>query len=460
MKDYRRYSYWLETAGDDLTPRPRLDGPITADVAILGAGYSGLWTAYYLLRRRPSLQIAIIEREIAGFGASGRNGGWCTSGFPLSPTLLEERFGCESARAMQMAVYDAVDEVGRVCAREAIDAHFLKSGALRIARGRHQLPAIEDAYAAYERLGLADHYGLLDREETAERIQVTKALGALMIKDCASVHPGRLVRGLARVVEKSGARIYEQTEVAGFKPGPSSSFTTTHGDVRADTIVLAGEAYLTRLPALHRQLIPLYSLIVLTEPLSDEQWRAIGWRRRECVSSNRYTVDYLSRTFDGRILFGSRGAPYHYASRIDDRYDRHRPTQRMIEKLVVEWFPMLRRVAFTHTWAGPVGMPRDWMPTVSYDRDIGVATARGYTGQGVATSNLAGRLLADLITDSDSPLTALPLNGHRSPTWEPEPFRWLAIRAMQAGYARLDSRAERTGRAPTGRTLVERLGRH
>jgi len=248
--------------------------------------------------------------------------------------------------------------------------------------------------------------------------------------------------------------------VTGFATGQAPRLVTPRGDVRAKTIVLAGEAYLSQLRPLRRQLIPVYSLIVLTEPLSAEQWAAVGWRGRETVSSMRYSVDYLQHTEDGRILFGGRGAPYGFRSRIDERLDRHDPTHAMLRRTVAEWFPSLAAVRFTHAWGGPLGAPRDWMPTIAYHPASGLATARGYTGQGVATANLAGRVLADLITGVDSPLTRLPPVNHRSPDWEPEPLRWAGVRFVQRGYARLDRRAERTGLPPTGRTLVERLGRH
>jgi glycine/D-amino acid oxidase-like deaminating enzyme len=374
--------------------------------------------------------------------------------------MLARRFGQEAAGELQRAMWDAVDEVGRVCRQEGIDAHYRKGGSLRIARGPHELPIIRGSYASYRDLRVGERYSLLDARETARRVQVTNAEGALFTPECAAIHPGRLVRGLAHVVERLGATIYEGTEVVDYQNAPSPRLITAGGEVRAGTIVLAGEAYLTRLPRLHRQLIPVYSLIGLTEPLSPAQWTEIGWEGQECISSNRYTVDYLSRTADGRILFGSRGAPYHLGSRIEDAYDRHEPTHRMIRRLLSEWFPMLRDIAITHSWGGPVGMPRDWMPTVSYDRSTGIATTRGYTGQGVATSNLAGRMLADLITGAESPLTRLPLAGHRSPDWEPEPLRWLGTRYVQWAYARIDARAARSGRPPSGRTLAERMGRH
>jgi len=224
--------------------------------------------------------------------------------------------------------------------------------------------------------------------------------------------------------------------------------------------VLAGEAYLTRFRELRRQLLPVYSLIVLTEPLSETRWAEIGWEGRECVSSNRYTVDYLSRTADGRVLFGGRGAPYHFGSRIKDEYDSHGPTHEMLRRTAKEWFPALEGARFTHAWGGPLGVPRDWMPTMAYDPASGLATARGYTGQGVATANLSGRTLADLILDRDTTITRLPTVNHRSRLWEPEPLRWLGVRYVQRGLMKVDDRAERTGEPALGKTLAERLARH
>jgi glycine/D-amino acid oxidase-like deaminating enzyme len=466
VKNYASYSFWLETCGDDLTPRAPLDGSIDVDVAILGAGYTGLWTAYYLLRRQPSLRVAVVEAEIAGFGASGRNGGWCSAGFPVTAGELARRYGPERTRALLAAMRESVDEVGRVAEAEGLDIDYVKGGTLRIARGPHQEPMLDQALATYERLGIAEHYTRLDAAQVAERVRITNVRGALYSPDCAVIHPGKLVRGLARVVERLGGTIYEQTRVTAFEPrkagvpGSRPRLITERGDVRADVVVLCGEAYLSRLPGLRRQLIPVYSLIVLTEPLSDAQWAEIGWENRETIGSHRFSVDYLSRTRDGRIVFGGRGAPYHFGSRIEDSYDRHEPTHQMLRRMTLEWFPMLRGIRFTHHWGGPLGMPRDWMPTMSYDRATGIATARGYTGQGVATSNLSGRVLADLICDTPSPLRVLPVIGHRSPDWEPEPLRWLGVRYVQRGFARLDEQAERTGRPPSGRSLVERLGRH
>jgi len=463
VTDYSHVSYWLESCGDDLAPRRPLDGSAHADVAILGAGLTGLWTAWYLLRRDPSLRVLVVERDIAGFGASGRNGAWCAPDLNISMARLATLHGEDAARRMQQATYDAVEETGRATREAGIDAGFHRGGSIRVARGAHGIPALEHSLAEYRRFGFGDRYRLVDGAELSDRIRIAGAVRALVGDEAAVVHPGRLVRGLARAVERAGGTIVEQTAVTGFRPRDSSgraTLVTDRGEVRAPTVVLAGEAYLTQLPALHRQLVPLWSLIVLTEPLSAAQWSEIGWERREVVASTRLSIDYLSRTEDGRVLFGGRGAPYRFGSPIKPEYDRHGPTHDRLREFVRSWFPVLRDVRFTHAWGGPLGMARDWHPTVAFDPATGIASARGYVGHGVAATNLSGRILADLLTATPSALTELPIVNHRSRNWEVEPFRYLGVRYSQWALGRLDDRTTRTGRPPTGRSLAERLGAH
>ncbi len=352
MKNYASYSYWLQSCGDDLTPRPRLNGTVDADIAILGAGYSGLWTAWYLLERNPNLKIVILEREIAGFGASGRNGGWCTSGFPTSLDQIEKKYGRSQAIATHEAMTGAVDEVGRVAQEQEIDIDWQKSGTLMTARGIAQLPTVHHVAKTMSRFGFEDEFQLLDKKQLDERVRIAGSVGAIFLKENAVIHPGKLVRGLARAVEKRGATIYEQTNVTSFSGGAYPALHTDHGHVRAGTVILCGESYMSSLKGVGRQLMPVYSLITLTEPLSEREWESIGWQGRELVDSCRYTVDYLSKTIDGRILFGGRGAPYHFRSKIKDSFDRHAETHKMLENNVRTWFPVLKDVKFTHTWGG------------------------------------------------------------------------------------------------------------
>jgi glycine/D-amino acid oxidase-like deaminating enzyme len=452
-------SFWLETAG----PRPErspLSGSTAADVVVVGAGFTGLWTAYYLLRRAPALRVVVCDAEHVGFGASGRNGAWCSAGLAVTPAELARRVGADRARRTVRVMRDTVAEVGRVAGVHDLDIDYRRGGLLRIARGRHELPALHDSWESLRALGLDDGCALLAAGALQRRVRVAEAEAALYDPHCAALHPGKLVLGLARLVEEAGAVIHERTPVVEVFPGALPRVRTPDGDVTATTVVLATEAWMSQLPGFERSVLPLYSLIVLTEPLTDAQWRAVGWDGHECLSSHRYTVDYLSRTADKRILFGGRGAPYHFGSQIAPEHDHHEPTHRMLREQLADWFPALEGIGFTHAWGGPIGMPRDWMPTFRHDPSIGLAGAWGYTGQGVATSNLAGRVLADLITGADSDLLDLPMVNHRSRRWEPEPLRWLATRYMQTALAGIDARARRTGRAPTGRTLPERLLRH
>jgi glycine/D-amino acid oxidase-like deaminating enzyme len=244
VKDYSRYSFWLENSGDDLTPRSPLDGSISVDVAILGAGFTGLWAAYHLLKRDPSLKVVVVEAEIAGFGASGRNGGWCYSVFPFPPLKMQKLYGLDAARAVCQAMYETIDDIERVCAEEGIDAHFTRSGSTEIARADYQMPIIEEMYEEYRAIGLEDHYELLDTTQLEERLRVAGGVGAFRVKDGGPVQPARLARGLARAVERHGGTIFEQTRVTDYVPGPLPRLDTERGNISAKAIVLAGEGYM------------------------------------------------------------------------------------------------------------------------------------------------------------------------------------------------------------------------
>ena len=418
--DYRRLSFWHDSVAsdreraDDLSPRRALGGDTTADVAVVGAGLTGLWTAYYLLERDPSLRIAVLEKHIAGFGASGRNGGWCSALFPASTAALAREHGRDAALAMRRAMVDTVDEVGRVAAAEGVDCDFVRGGTLSLARTPLQLEA------ARAEVLEARGYGVDDLSLIATT--VGGALGASVDPACARLHPAKLVRGLARVLEARGVAIYEQTEVLDWSAG---SVTTTRGTVSAPHVVVATEGYGATLPKSRRSILPLYSLMIATEPLDDAVWADIGIEHGQTFTDFRHLLVYGQRTADNRFAFGGRGARYHWGSAIRDGYDRVPRVFDHLRAALVDLFPQAAAAAVTHRWGGPLGVPRDWHAAVRYDPATGFGTAGGYVGDGLSTTNLAGRTLADLVTGTDSEIVHLPWVGHRSPRWEPEPLRFV-----------------------------------
>ncbi|MGZ4690646.1 MAG: NAD(P)/FAD-dependent oxidoreductase [Acidimicrobiia bacterium] len=449
---YRSRSFWLDTLAGSLTPRPALDRDLDVDVAIIGAGYTGLWTAYELVRRDPTLQIAVLEAEIAGFGASGRNGGWCSALFAGSREATAKAHGRDAAVALQRTLFDTVDEVGAVAAAEGIDAHFHKGGTLELATAPIHVPRLK-ARVDHERswgFGEAD-VRWLDPTEAAERLEVADGHGAIFTPHCARIHPARLARGLAEAAERRGVTIYERTRVDEISP---RRVRTPGGRVKAGVVVRATEGYTAQLPAHHRTLAPLYSLMIATEPLPASFWNEVGWGERETFSDGRHLIIYGQRTADDRIAFGGRGAPYHFGSRVREGFDRDPATFAELRTVLESMFPALDGVAITHEWGGPLGVPRDWYSSVGFEPTTGIAWAGGYVGDGVGTSNLAGRTLADLILRLDTEITRLPWVGHRSPPWEPEPFRWLGINGGLRLTAGLDHTEARTGRRSRWRERI------
>lgn len=454
-KDYRSYSFWLETCGDDLTPRAPLEMDTDVDVAIVGAGYTGLWTAFYLAQHDPGLRIAVVDKDIAGFGASGRNGGWCSALFAAKRERVARLHGKDAAVAMQRAMFETVDEVGRVIRTEAIDAHYSKGGTLTMATAPVQVERIK-AEVDHERTwGFGEHdYRWLDAAEATQRVRVEGCLGAAYTPHCAALQPARLVRGLARAVERRGVVIYEQTPALSLERG---LVHTPKGTVRAEVVVRATEGYTALLPKLKRLLLPIYSLMIATEPLEQSFWDDVGWARRETLTDGRHLLIYAQRTADGRIAIGGRGAPYHFGSRIQDGFDKEEKVFEQLRVALVKLFPGARSASITHKWGGPLGVPRDWYSSVGYDRRSGVAWAGGYVGDGVSTANLAGRTLADLICGVDSDLVSLPWVDHRSRRWEPEPARWLGTNLALWTMHSADRAEARSGRPARRAELVGKL---
>ncbi len=430
---YQRLSLWWEAIPAPLPPRPALTEDLDVDVCIVGAGFTGLWTAHALALADPTLRVVVLEREVAGFGASGRNGGWCSALFATSDAALARQHGLDAMRQMRRAMQETVDVVGASAAAEGIDCHFAKGGTIDVSRSEAQqlraLAEVDEARA----LGFGESdLRWLGPDETRELIGAADVRGATFTPHCAALQPALLARGLADAVERRGVRIFEHTEVRRIDAGEAGdrpSVRAGGGTVRAEFVVRATEAWTATLPGLERAVVPVYSLMVATEPLGADFWAQAGLDGRATFTDYRHMIIYGQRTADGRIAFGGRGAPYHFASAISESFDREPQVHALLRQTLAELFPQVADARFTHAWGGPLGIPRDWHSSVGLDRATGIAWAGGYVGDGVSTTNLAGRTLADLITGADTPLTRLPWVGHVSPRWEPEPLRWLGVNA-------------------------------
>jgi glycine/D-amino acid oxidase-like deaminating enzyme len=457
VTSYAGVSLWMDQVGGPV-PRPPLAEDVDVDVAVVGAGYTGLWTAYYLAVAEPSLRIAVVEREIAGFGASGRNGGWCSALFAASREAVAKAAGGgaagrAAAQDLQAAMVETVEEVGRVAAAERIDCGFAKGGTLTLATSPAHEARIRAHVADDHDWGLTDTRWL-SAAEARERVAAAGVLGAAFTPHCARVQPAALVRGLARAVEARGVTVYERTAATALRPG---AVVTDRGQVRAPVVVRATEAYTAELPGLRRAVLPIYSLIVATAPLPAAAWAELGWDGCETLTDGRHLLVYAQRTADGRVAFGGRGAPYHLNSATDPAYDRDEGVFADLERTMRALLPAIGDVPVTHRWGGPLGAHRDWFPSVGIDRGSGLAWAGGYVGDGVGTANLAGRTLADLILRRETALTGLPWVGHRSRRWEPEPLRWAGATAVRRLATAADATEARTATPSRRAGLISRL---
>lgn len=439
-------SFWYDDMGGLPEPRPALDGDTTADICIIGAGYTGLWTAYYLKRADPSLSIVIAEKEFAGFGASGRNGGWLTGGFAWTHEKYLSTGTKQGVRDMVAAMGTTVDEVIRVAQSEGIDADIHPTDELIVATNPAQWTRLQAELSHRRHWGeTPDRIDLIGADALRNRVTVPGALGALVIRNVARVQPAKLVRGLADAVERLGVRIVEGTEVTRIAPG---QVTTDRGTIRAPIVLRATEGYTATLPGLRRAWLPLNSAQIVTDPLPDHVWDDIGWQGAEILGDADHAYCYCQRTRGNRIAVGGRGVPYRYGSGLDERGRPDPVTVDRLTAILHRHFPAARGVGIAHAWCGVLGVPRDWCATVGLDPATGIGWAGGYVGVGVSTANLAGRTLADLALGRDSDLVRLPWVNRRVRRWEPEPLRWIGVRAMHRLYHAAD-RAEARGGGPS-----------
>ncbi len=431
-------SFWYADIGGIPDKRPALAGDRDADVCIIGAGYTGLWTAYYLKKADPALDIVIVEREFAGFGGSGRNGGWLSGGFGWSREKYLKASGRAAVIAMQRAMAGTVDEVIRVAEAEGINADILRVDNITVATNQAQLERAREEYRSYLDWQMpAGRIAMLSAGEAGERIRIAGVKGAFVIRDMARVQPAKLARGLAAVVEGLGVRIFEGTAVERFEAG---RVTTDRGTVRAPVIIRATEGFTAGLPGEARTWLPLNSAQIVTEPVPDALWRDIGWEGHELLGDAAHAYCYAQRTREGRITMGGRGVPYRFGSATDVDGRTQPATVAALSAILTRLLPQTKSLRIDHAWCGVLGVPRDWCTTAGFDRASGIGWAGGYVGLGVSSSNLAGRTLTDLVLGRDTELTGLPWVNRTVRKWEPEPFRWLGVHAMYQLYRMADER--------------------
>jgi glycine/D-amino acid oxidase-like deaminating enzyme len=427
-------SLWWSSLEHPVTPRPALQHHLDVDVAIVGGGFTGLWTARELLRRDRSLRVAVLEKEVCGFGASGRNGGWASGLFPLSNASVIRRYGRESFDHQRHVLQGAVTELGSSARSDGIDARFVHGGTMTFARSEIQRARLHEEVSSAREVGIGPtDLAWIDEADLAVHGRVAGARGALYSPHCARIDPARLVRGLADVDEKLGAMIFENSTVTRIIPGRGdrqAEVVTVGANVHANFVVRATEGFTPNLPRQRRTVVPLYSLMIATEPLSSDFWSEVGFAHYETFADDRHLIIYGQRTNDGRIAFGGRGAPYHFGSSVEPRFDTNDKVFSKLEATLRELFPTMDG-SITHAWGGPLAMPRDHSPFVRVDFDTGLASAGGYTGDGVVLSHVAATALADLITrpDAESAFTRLPFVQRVGKRWEFEPLRWIGINA-------------------------------
>ncbi|TYB68971.1 FAD-dependent oxidoreductase [Nonomuraea sp. PA05] len=433
-------SFWYRQIGLPLR-RPALPGPREYDVAIVGGGYTGLWTAYYLKQADPGLRIAILEKEFAGFGASGRNGGWLSAEFAGSRKRHAKARGRQAMIDLQRAMFRSVDEVIEVTRAEGIDADVHKGGLIHVATNPAQRRRLRDGVADLRAWGYGeDDVRLLGRDEQRERVQVAGALEASYSPHCARIQPAKLAVGLAAAVERLGVDIFENTTVTEIRPRQQgkASAVTTRGVVTADYVIRATEGFTASLAGQHRQWLPMNSSMIVTEPLPADVWKHIGWQGNELLEDEAHAYVYIQRTADDRIAIGGRGVPYRFGSRTDRRGATQAQTVALLWRMLVKLFPAAADVRVQHAWCGVLAVPRDWCSTVHLDHASGLGWAGGYVGSGVTTTNLAGRTLRDLVLRRETELTGLPWVGRQVRQWEPEPLRWAGVQLIYALFRAAD----------------------
>jgi glycine/D-amino acid oxidase-like deaminating enzyme len=440
-------SWWLREAlaDDSGEPAPPLDGDTRADVVILGGGYTGMWTALHLRELDPGVDVALVEQDICGGGASGRNGGFVNS-FWGDVHYLASRFGDRQAVALCEAGEDSVRALGAFCDRHGIDAWYRPDGEYVVAASAEQIGHWADSLITAERLGVGEHFQVLDRNEMRSRISSPVFRGALYRKVGATVHPARLARGMRRVLLERGVRIFEDTPVTRFGLGDPAVVETPRGTIRAGSAVVALNAWAHHWKRFRRTVVVRGSYIVLTAP-APEQLEEIGWTDGSGLADMRSSVHYVRTTPDGRISFGVGGIQPDLARRIGPRFAYDERAIRLAIEDLHRMFPTFADVPIEAAWGGPIDVSGHHLPTFGTLGRGNVHYGHGYTGNGVGPAHLGGRIVANRILGRTDPVLDLPLVDLEPLRFPPEPIRSPGALVANRAIRRKDD-AEDAGEEP------------
>ena len=452
-----RRSYWLRdalAAEGDPAPAAPLTGTARHDVAIIGGGYTGLWTAYFLTERDPSASVVILEQDICGGGPSGRNGGFLHGWWDQLP-LLSDLYGSERALEVAWAVDEAVDGTRRFCERHDVDAWFDRGGYLRVSASSAQDGDWTASVAAARALGVAEQFMELSPDEVRERCASPTFRGGAFMPSAATVQPARLARGLRRVLLERGVSIHEGTRARRLRVGGGVRIDTDGGEVRADQAVLAMNAWAAGWPGFRSSLVAWGSYILLTDP-APERLGELGWTGGEAITDSRFTVHYFRPTPDGRVAFGAGVGPAGFGGNIGRRFEHDRRAVERARAGLDRLLPSFADVPATEAWGGPIDVSSDRLPMIGSVRGGPVHYAHGYSGNGVGPAHLAGRILAATVCGSADPITRLPIVDRRTRRFPPEPMRYIGARLVREALIRQDELAD--DERPAG-PLVRELSR-
>ena len=447
-EDYSEKSFWLGNSGA-YSENPQLTGDLKCDVAVVGGGFAGIATAYYLKKAQPSLKVAVLEGFVIGYGASGRNAGFAMTTFGLMMSITKMLFGPEKTRQSHRYMERAVDLVGELVAEHKLECDYERPGFLRIATTPAYSKRIKDEVDLVKELGL-EGVKWIEADEVKKRVHSPVYLGAWWEPRCALVNPAKLAREMKRVAVQYGAEVYERTPVIEIKRSPQNfTIKTPKGTVTADKIALATNAYSLAIPELKAMQQPVWTYIVLTEPLSKAQLDEMGWKGREGIEDYRNLVHYYRLTPDNRLLMGGRDVIVKYGDNMDN--DMNPKVFAQLERDIVDFYPCLKGLKITHRWGGPVSVPMDMVPALGYLADKRAVYSLGCMGHGVSLTHLNGEVMTDLLLERKSEWTeCFPVN-RKVFNWPPEPIRFVSEKAILGYLHAEDAWLERKGLGPAGK---------